>query len=48
MPKFEHWAVAYDRMLHEVEAEHPEWDDRQVFAEYRSRCEAWKRERGIR
>lgn len=48
MAKWESWSDAYERILGEVRAEHPDWDERQVFAEYRSRCEAWKRERGIR
>ena len=48
MPKFEHWADAYERILEEVKAEHPDWDERQVYAEYRARCQEWKRERGIR
>lgn len=48
MAAFEHWADAYERILSEVNAEHPEWDQRQVYEEYRARCTAWKRERGIR
>lgn len=45
---FEHWADAYERMLEEVQAEHPDWDERAVYQEYRARCQEWKRERGIR
>jgi len=47
MAKFEHWATAYERILSEVNAEHPDWDEQEVFAEYSARCNAWKRERGI-
>lgn len=48
MAKYEQWATAYARILSEVEAEMPDADEADQYAEYRSRCEAWKRERGIR
>lgn len=44
---FEHWADAYARILSEVEAEHPDWDDRTVYAEYHRRCAQWKLDRGV-
>lgn len=48
MAKFEYWAEAYSRILAEVKAEHPDWPEREVYVEYRARCQQWKRERGIR
>lgn len=45
---FEHWADAYSRILDEVRAENPEWDDVTVYQEYRLRCALWKRGRGLR
>lgn len=48
MAKFEHWADAYQRMLNEVKAEHPDWDEPTVYREYRVRTAQWKVERGIK
>lgn len=48
MPKWESWSHAYERILGEVRAEHPDWDEQTVFAEYSARCTMWKQERGIR
>lgn len=47
MSENEPWQQAYERILAEVEAEMPDADEADQFAEYRKRCEAWKRERGI-
>ena len=48
MARYEDWATAYGRMLDEVRAEHPDWDERTIYTEYRARCELWKQERGIK
>lgn len=48
MAKYENWQDAYRRIIREVEAEMPDASEAERFAEYRSRAEAWKRERGIR
>ncbi len=48
MAEYEFWADAYLRIKREVEAEMPEVSVAEQFAEYRTRCQAWKRERGIR
>lgn len=44
---FEPWADAYFRILSEVQAEMPDSDEADQYAEYRQRCAAWKQERGI-
>jgi hypothetical protein len=48
MAGYEHWASAYNRIRDEVRDEDPTRDDREQYLEYRRRCDAWKRERGIR
>lgn len=48
MAKFEPWQEAYMRIRAEVAAEMPDASKPEQYREYRKRCEAWKRERGIR
>lgn len=45
---FESWQDAYDRIRVEVEADMPNADEADQYTEYRARCIAWKKEKGIR
>lgn len=48
MTTFESWPTAYARILAEVQAEMPNAEEPEQYAEYRRRCQEWKAERGIR